>query len=85
MFRLLGEPSRLRILVALQDDPRCVGDIAAEAGLSASLVSHHLRLLRSAGLVEPERAGKHIFYRLGDEHVAGMLSDMLIHARECFD
>lgn len=85
MFRLLGEPSRLRILLALQDEARCVGDVASEAGLSQSLVSHHLRLLRAAGLVQPERAGKHIFYRLSDEHVAHMLSDMLVHVQDCVD
>ncbi len=80
MFRLLGEPSRLRILLACQETPRCVCDIAQESGLSPSLVSQHLRLLRAGNLVACERDGKHVFYRVADRHVFQMLSVMAEHA-----
>ncbi|MCR6630822.1 MAG: metalloregulator ArsR/SmtB family transcription factor [Magnetospirillum sp.] len=50
-FRLLGDPTRLRILLACLFEPKCVNDVAAEAGVSPSLTSHHLRLLRGARLV----------------------------------
>jgi len=81
-FRLLGDITRLSVLLALIEGPVSVGDIAARIGASDSLVSHHLRLLRGARLVASERRARHIFYRLDDEHVRHMLIDMLEHGRE---
>jgi DNA-binding transcriptional ArsR family regulator len=51
VFHLMGDPSRLSILMTVLAGPRPVGEIAAETGLSPSLVSHHLRLLRGGRLV----------------------------------
>ncbi len=82
LFRLLGDTSRLRIALACFGGPVAVAAIADRLGLSASLVSHHLRLLRAARLVRPERRGKQVFYVLADEHVRRMLSDMIEHAGE---
>ena len=65
MFGLLGEPNRLRIVLACLDGPRGVGEIAEEAGMSQSLASHHLRLLRTARLLRPERVGKSGHLRAG--------------------
>ncbi|MCO4318673.1 metalloregulator ArsR/SmtB family transcription factor [Phyllobacterium sp. 21LDTY02-6] len=81
-FRLLGDPTRLRILFYCLEAPRPVGDIAASLGLSQSLVSHHLRLLRGARLVRGNRQAKQIFYELADSHVSGMLVDMAHHVCE---
>ncbi|MCP4640663.1 MAG: helix-turn-helix transcriptional regulator [bacterium] len=81
LFRLLGEPSRLRILMACRDGARCVCQLATEAGLSQSLASQHLRLLRSGGLVKATRNGKRVHYRIADEHVDGLLLDMITHVR----
>ncbi len=55
LFRLLGDPTRLRIVLACVDERRAVGVIAESLGLSQSLVSHHLRLLRAARVVRAER------------------------------
>ena len=82
MFRLLGDPSRLRIVIETLGGPQSVGDIAANLGLSPSLVSHHLRLLRAARLLSPERRGKQIFYRLHDAHIAHVIADMVAHVNE---
>jgi DNA-binding transcriptional ArsR family regulator len=82
MFRLLGEATRLRIVLACLGGPIAVGDIATQLDLSASLVSHHLRLLRAARLVQAERQGKQVFYAAADQHVSGMLADMLEHIAE---
>ncbi len=82
MFRLLGDPSRLRIVIETLAGPHAVGDIAGTLGLSPSLVSHHLRLLRAARLVSTERRGKHIFYRIHDAHVARVVADMVAHVNE---
>jgi DNA-binding transcriptional ArsR family regulator len=81
-FRLLGDPTRLRILFYCLEAPRSVGDIAESLQLSQSLVSHHLRLLRGARLVRGNRLAKHIFYELSDQHVSGMLADMAHHVSE---
>jgi len=82
MFRLLGDPSRLRILLACLDRPTNVGAIAEGAGLSVSLVSHHLRLLRAARLVRSTRQGKQVFYEGADDHVRCVIQDMVTHLGE---
>jgi DNA-binding transcriptional ArsR family regulator len=82
LFRLLGDPTRLRIVLACVNEPRAVGAIAESLGLSQSLVSHHLRLLRAARVVRAERAGKQVFYVAADRHISGMLADMLEHVAE---
>ena len=82
MFKLMGDPSRLRVLVLCLDGPVAVGDIAETLGLSASLVSHHLRLLKAARLVRAERRGKNVFYSAADHHIRQIVQDMLDHAAE---
>lgn len=82
MFKMLGDPSRLRIVIATLEGPRSVGEIAEALGLSLSLVSHHLRLLRAARLVTADRRGKQIFYMIHDQHVAHVIADMIAHVNE---
>lgn len=81
-FRLLGDPTRLRILLYCLTIARSVGDIADNLELSQTLVSHHLRLLRGARLVRGDRQSRQIFYQVDDEHVGGMLIDMASHVAE---
>lgn len=81
-FRLLGDPSRLRILLSCVAGPISVGDIAERLELSPSLVSHHLRLLRGARLVSGVRQAKQIFYEIADQHVSQVLQDMAMHIAE---
>lgn len=82
VFRLLGDPTRLRILLACLSEARAVGDIADALEVSPSLVSHHLRLLRAARLVRAERRGREVHYVAADEHVRCILVDMIDHVRE---
>ncbi|MDE9685903.1 metalloregulator ArsR/SmtB family transcription factor [Citrobacter freundii] len=82
IFHLLGDQSRLRILLYCIRGSVSVGDIAESLQLSQSLVSHHLRLLRSARLVRGERKGKYIFYSIMDHHVSHVLQDMVFHIAE---
>jgi DNA-binding transcriptional ArsR family regulator len=82
MFRLMGDPTRLKIIMACLGGPRAVGEIAVETGASPSLVSHHLRLLRAARLLRKTRQGKQAFYAPDDEHISHMLVDMLHHVGE---
>ena len=82
MFRLLGDASRLRILLACLAEAKPVGDIAQSVGLSASLVSHHLRLLRAARLVRARRSGRHVVYSAADQHISQVIEDMAEHIAE---
>ncbi len=82
LFHLLGDPTRLRIVLACLPAPIAVGDIAGGLQLSSSLVSHHLRLLRAARIVKAERQGKQVFYSAADAHISGVLADMLEHIAE---
>ena len=82
LFRLLGDPTRLRIVLACLEGPLAVHDIAARHDLSSSLVSHHLRLLRAARIVKADRQGKQVFYAAADHHISSVLTDMLDHITE---
>jgi DNA-binding transcriptional ArsR family regulator len=83
LFHLLGDATRLRIVLAcLAPRPIAVGDIASALELSSSLVSHHLRLLRAARIVKAERQGKQVFYSAADAHISGLLADMFEHIAE---
>ena len=81
-FRLMADPSRLSIILSCLHRPVAVGAIAARLGLSPSLVSHHLRLLRAARVVRAERHGRQIFYVAADEHIVRVLTDMTQHVAE---
>jgi DNA-binding transcriptional ArsR family regulator len=84
-YRLLGDPTRLRVLLACLDGPIAVGDIAQGIEASPSLVSHHLRLLRAARLVRGTRKTRQVFYEAADDHIRNMLVDMIEHAHEEHD
>jgi len=75
-FRLLGDPTRLRILHALAETELCVCDLSALLETTSSAVSHQLRLLRSSGQVKFRREGKIVYYSLNDNNTRQLLSDM---------
>lgn len=63
-LKALGDPLRLRIINCLRDGPKNVSDISAELDMAVVTVSHHLGILRVAGLVKSDRDGRFIIYRL---------------------
>ncbi len=79
VFHLLGDPNRVRILIALAAGSMAVRDIAAVVELSESAVSHALRLLRAHRVVTVEREGRVAYYALADEHVRELLRLALEH------
>lgn len=81
-FRVLGDPTRVRILDVLATGELCVCDIAALVGMSESAVSHQLRLLRGMRLVRPRRAGRHVYYALDDHHIVDLLRLAVTHVQE---
>jgi DNA-binding transcriptional ArsR family regulator len=82
LLRALGAPHRLAIVLELADAPRCVHELVDSLGVSQSLVSQHLRVLRTTGLVTGTRRGKETLYALADEHVAHIARDALTHGTE---
>lgn len=79
ILRLLGEPSRLRILLACLVEPAAVGELAGRVGMGRSLVSHHLRVLRASRLLRSDRHGKQIIYSPIDDRVRCILADLASH------
>ncbi|MBA3949042.1 MAG: helix-turn-helix transcriptional regulator [Acidobacteria bacterium] len=82
LFKMLGDPTRVRILDTLAQGERCVCDIAELVGMSESAVSHQLRLLRTTRLVRVRRVGRQAFYALDDHHIIGLLHDAQRHVQE---
>ncbi len=74
LFRLLGDPTRIRILFALLEaDELCVCDLAEAVDTTETKVSQALRLLRASGVVRNRRDGRNVHYRLDDDHVRTVL------------
>jgi len=64
IFKALGHPARLAMIVALGEGERCVCELQELVGLDMSTVSKHLSVLRSVGLVDTDKRGKQVFYKL---------------------
>ena len=81
-FKVLGDPTRMRIIWALEQHELCVCDIANILNMTKSAVSHQLSTLRGAKLVKYRRDGKTVYYSLADHHVRQMLDAGLEHIYE---
>jgi len=81
-YKVLGDPNRLKIVMALKNVEMCVCDLAAFTGLTDSAVSHQLRRLKDLALVKSRRDGRIIYYSLDDEHVKHLLTIGLEHVRD---
>ena len=81
-FKILGDPTRLKILHALVKGELCVCDLGAALSMSVSAVSHQLSVLKQARLVAFRREGKVVFYSLSDNHVEEALTVIRAHLAE---
>lgn len=81
-FKVLGDPTRVRIIHALSLEELCTHDLASVLGMSESAVSHQLGLLRLLRLVKFRREGRMVYYSLDDEHIRHLFEDSLRHAAE---
>ena len=81
-FKVLGDPTRVRILDALARDEVPVCNLAELLGLTQSAVSHQLRVLRGMRLVRSRRDGRHIYYVVDDHHIAKLFKQGLEHVQE---
>ena len=78
-FKILGDPTRMKILWALDGAELCVCDLAVELNMTKSAISHQLNSLRAAKLVKYRREGKNVYYNLDDEHVNEIIEVALDH------
>ncbi len=81
-FKVLGDPTRLKIVLALAKEELCVCDLATLIGLSVSAISHQLRLLRNMRLVRFRKEGKMVYYALDDQHIETIIGEAQTHVRE---
>lgn len=81
-FKIFSDPTRVRILLALDSGEMCVCDISEALSMSMSATSHQLRMLRDANLVTYRKEGKNAVYSLCDDHVKLVLEMALEHIRE---
>ncbi|MBE6100462.1 MAG: helix-turn-helix transcriptional regulator [Anaerovibrio sp.] len=79
LFKILGIPTRIKILSLLTNDELCVCDIAEALNMEQSAVSHQLRVLRDAHLVRFRKEGKEAWYTLDDDHVVKLFHQGMEH------
>ena len=82
LFKVFGDPTRVRILFVLRETELCVCDIAAALSMTPSAVSHQLKILKQSRLIRARREGKSVFYALADGHVHAILGQGMEHVRE---
>ncbi|MEJ5228727.1 MAG: metalloregulator ArsR/SmtB family transcription factor [Pseudothermotoga sp.] len=82
LFSTFSDPTRLRILLALQKMELCGCDLCEITGATKSAISHQMRILKIANLVKSRRQGKQVFYSLADQHVVELLKTALEHVKE---
>jgi ArsR family transcriptional regulator, lead/cadmium/zinc/bismuth-responsive transcriptional repressor len=78
-FRVLSDPTRVRIISALTDQPLCVHELAGALEMTHSAISHQLALLRELRLVVAKKEGRHVIYRLDDVHIVDLFEQGLAH------
>ncbi len=82
LLRALAAPVRIAIVLQLRESARCVHELVDALGLPQPLVSQHLRILKSAGVVAGERSGREVLYRLVDHHLTHIVVAAVSHAAE---
>jgi ArsR family transcriptional regulator, lead/cadmium/zinc/bismuth-responsive transcriptional repressor len=81
-FRILGDPTRIRIVDALAQGDLCVHELSDKVGISESAISHQLRLMRTMRIVRGRREGRCVYYTLDDQHILDLFQLALRHVTE---
>ena len=82
LFKCFGDSTRIRILFALFESEMCVCDIATTLDMTQSAVSHQLKILKQARLIDFRREGKSVIYKLADVHVSSIIAQGIEHILE---
>ena len=81
-FKILGDSTRLQIVMALEQGELCVSDLSSLLTMTISAISHQLKALRIAKLVKIRKEGKIVYYSLDDDHIHTLLEISLEHIKE---
>ena len=81
-FKVLGDPTRIKIIFALSQEELCGCDISNLLDATKYTVSHQLRILRNMGLVRYRKEGKMVYYTLDDDHIKNLFDEGLRHVEE---
>lgn len=82
LLRALAAPVRIAIVLQLREADRCVHELVDALDVAQPLISQHLRVLKTAGVVQGERRGREVVYRLADDHLAHIVVDAVAHVQE---
>ena len=82
LLRALAAPVRIAIVLQLREADRCVHELVDALDVAQPLISQHLRVLMTAGVVQGERRGRDVVYRLADDHLAHIVVDAVDHVQE---
>lgn len=82
LFKVFGDSTRIRILFVLFEADVCVCDLAEALNMTASAISHQLKILKNSRLVKSRREGKSVFYSLADDHVRTIVRQGMEHVEE---
>jgi len=82
LFKLMGDPTRIKILFCLSKKEMCVLDIAELIGMTHSAVSHQLANLKSSRMVKAIKRGKEVYYSLDDDHIEKLFDLAIEHVKE---
>ena len=80
-YKIMGDPTRCKIIYALQQQELCVCDLANVLSMTKSSISHQLSKMRAQGVVKCRRAGKEVYYSLDDDHVAQIFQVTMTHLK----
>lgn len=81
-FKVMGDSTRLQLLLSLQQSEMCVSDLANVLDMTKSAVSHQLKALRLSKLIKSRKEGKTVYYSLDDEHIETILGMAFDHTME---
>ncbi len=80
-FKMMGDPTRIKMMCVMSQGEMCVQDIAAALGMTKSAISHQLSGLKDNRIVKSRREGKNVFYSIDDEHVHTVLNIAMTHIK----
>lgn len=78
-FKVLGDPTRMKLILALLNGPLCVNDLTNKLNMEQSAISHQLKLLKKARVLKSIKKGKNVFYSFDDQHVEDIISIAIDH------
>lgn len=82
LLSVVADFTRLKILCSIAREEKCVSEICADVGASQSLVSHQIRVMKSANILSSRKEGTRVFYALADDHVLALLEVVASHVQE---